>query len=63
MNLKYRLLQNKEEARCKDCKYFEIVNDKTPYCNAHDKLILEMHIDVKRICNDYDWRTNNEYKR
>lgn len=56
MNLKEILLQNKKEARCSNCIYFEMVNDRTPYCNAHDKLILEMHIDVKRLCDDFELR-------
>ena len=56
MSLKEKILKAKNEARCINCKHFELLDSKVPYCNKSDKLILEMHIDIVRKCNNFNKR-------
>lgn len=54
MSLKEKILENLRQARCVNCSNFEILENKIPYCKKSDKLILEMHIDVFRKCDNFD---------
>lgn len=62
MSLKEKILKAKNEARCINCKHFEFLDSKVPYCNKSDKLILEMHIDIVRKCNNFNKREKEGIK-
>ena len=55
MSLKDIILEKGKETRCINCKYHEKLDTKykPDYCSKHDKLILPMHLEVKRICEDF----------
>ena len=62
MSLKEKVLKTRNEAKCINCKNFEFLNDEVPYCNKSDKLILEMHIDTVRKCNNFEKREKEGVK-
>lgn len=53
MSLKDKVLKTRNEARCINCEHFELLDNKVAYCNKSDKLILEMHVDVVRKCDNF----------
>ena len=56
MTLKEKILKKDTSCKCLNCKYYERLEayQKPSYCNATDKLILEMHIDVVRQCEKFE---------
>lgn len=62
MSLKDRIIENEYKRCCINCNNYERLNTKNnpSYCKKTDKLILEMHIDCIRICENFERKVEND---
>lgn len=56
MSLKEKILESKNDIKCCNCKHHETIEifRGTDYCNISDKLILPMHVDCIRNCENFE---------
>ena len=54
MSLKEKILENSKQVKCINCSNYELLKNDVSYCNKSDKLILPMHIDVIRKCDNFE---------
>lgn len=54
MTLKDKIINIEKNICCKDCKNFELLKEKIPYCKNSDKLILEHQIKIARKCEYFE---------